>query len=102
VVAGAILSYQRVRRQEKVEDLKRSIPELGQNHYAEKVRFLQHFWTEAHKTLTDEVKLTNFGAATPTFGVSKEDERSAALAARAQRGDYDDGALALLLHKKTI
>ena len=39
----------------------------------------------------DEVKLTDFGAATPKTGMSKEDERSAALAARAQKGDYDDG-----------
>jgi hypothetical protein len=41
--------------------------------------------------LTNEVKLTDFGAASPTVGLSKEDERSAALAARAQNGDYDDG-----------
>ncbi|KAL3418840.1 putative ThiF domain protein [Phlyctema vagabunda] len=70
VVAGAIFGYQHVRRQEKVEDLKRSIPELGSKHHAD--------------------KLTNFGAASPVAGVSKEDERSAALAARAQKGDYDD------------
>lgn len=37
VVAGAILGYQHIRRQEKVEDLKSSIPELGRNHHAEKV-----------------------------------------------------------------
>lgn len=37
VVAGAILGYQHVRRQERVEDLKSSIPELGRNHHAEKV-----------------------------------------------------------------
>lgn len=41
--------------------------------------------------LTGEVKLTDFGAASPPIPVSKEDERSAALAARAQKGDYDDG-----------
>jgi len=41
--------------------------------------------------LTGEVKLTDFGAASPTIPLSKEDERSAALAARAQKGDYDDG-----------
>jgi hypothetical protein len=38
--------------------------------------------------LTGEVKLTEYGAAIP---LSKEDERSAELARRAQRGDYDDG-----------
>lgn len=37
------------------------------------------------------MKLTDFGAASPTFGVSKEDEQSIALAERAQRGDYDEG-----------
>jgi hypothetical protein len=37
VVAGAILGYQHVRRQERVEDLKSSIPELGRNHHSEKV-----------------------------------------------------------------
>jgi hypothetical protein len=37
------------------------------------------------------VKLTDFGAASPHDVMSKEDERSAALAARAQKGDYDDG-----------
>lgn len=36
-------------------------------------------------------QLTDFGAASPKIGISKEDERSAALAARAQKGDYDDG-----------
>lgn len=41
--------------------------------------------------LIEEVKLTDFGVATPSSGLSKEDERSAALAARAQKGDYDDG-----------
>lgn len=35
-----------------------------------------------------EVKLPDFGGAIP---LSREDERSAELARRAQRGDYDDG-----------
>ncbi|KAI9731848.1 MAG: hypothetical protein M1818_007713 [Claussenomyces sp. TS43310] len=70
VVAGAILGYQHVRRQERVEDLKSSIPALDRDHHAE--------------------KLTDFGAASPPVGLSKEDERSAALAARAQKGDYDE------------
>jgi hypothetical protein len=42
--------------------------------------------------LIGEVKLTDFGAAPPSTGMSKEDERSAALAARARKGDYDDGS----------
>jgi hypothetical protein len=38
VVAGAILGYQAVRRHERVEDLKSSIPELGRGgHMADKV-----------------------------------------------------------------
>lgn len=37
VVAGAILGYQHVRRQEMVEDLKSSIPALGEGHVADKV-----------------------------------------------------------------
>ena len=37
VVAGAILGYQHVRRQEKVEDLKSSIPALGEGHRADRV-----------------------------------------------------------------
>ncbi len=40
------------------------------------------------------MKLTDLGIATPTVGMSKEDERSSALAARAQKGDYDDGIYA--------
>lgn len=39
------------------------------------------------------MKLTDFGAAPPHLGLSKEDERSVQLAERAQRGDYDDGRL---------
>ncbi|KAH8803248.1 ubiquitin-protein ligase-like protein molybdopterin-converting factor [Xylogone sp. PMI_703] len=70
VVAGAILGYQHIRRQEKIEDLKRSIPELGRGHRSE--------------------MLTEFGIASPPLGWTKEDERSAVLAARAQQGDYDD------------
>lgn len=43
--------------------------------------------------LTILVKLTNFGAASPIPSLSKEDDRSAALARRAQHGEYDEGAL---------
>ncbi|KAH8660804.1 ubiquitin-protein ligase-like protein molybdopterin-converting factor [Tricladium varicosporioides] len=68
VVAGAILGYQHARRQERVEDLKGSIPGWG---------------SESAK-----VGLTDFGSASTVL--SKEDERSARLAERAQKGDYDD------------
>ena len=44
VVAGAILGYQHVRRQEKVEDLKSSIPALGGGHVADRVCYtFNHF-----------------------------------------------------------
>ncbi|KAI9929966.1 hypothetical protein ASPWEDRAFT_147421 [Aspergillus wentii DTO 134E9] len=67
-VAGAILGYQAYRRREAVENLKASIPDINDKHHAE--------------------KLTEYGAPAPPM--SKEDERSAALARRAQQGDYDD------------
>jgi hypothetical protein len=46
--------------------------------------------------LMDEVKLTDWGAASPQPTMSKEDERSVMLAERAQKGDYDDGKPYLL------
>ena len=46
--------------------------------------------------LTGEVKLTDFGAASPIIPLNKEDEKSATLAARAQKGDYDDGTCSCL------
>ncbi|KAJ5518236.1 Molybdenum cofactor biosynthesis MoeB [Penicillium expansum] len=69
-VAGAILGYQSYKRKEAVHDLKASIPSLDDLHPAE--------------------MLTDFGAASNGIKPSKEDERSAALARRAQQGDYDD------------
>lgn len=35
--AGALLSYQALRRNEAIEDLKASIPELGRDHLGDKV-----------------------------------------------------------------
>jgi hypothetical protein len=46
---------------------------------------------------TDACKLTEYGAASNIFSPSKEDERSGALAARARKGDYDDGMHVCLL-----
>ncbi len=70
VVASVILGYQRIRREHKVESLKHSIPGVS----------------------TTSEQLNEFGLVTPNNGlVSKEDERSAAMAARALRGDYDEG-----------
>lgn len=44
------------------------------------------------------MKLTDFGAAPPRAGMSKEDERSLEFAERAQRGDYDDGLTSQSTH----
>ncbi|KAL1860081.1 hypothetical protein Plec18167_004186 [Paecilomyces lecythidis] len=68
-VAGTILGYQALKRREAVEELKSSIPPINEQHRAQ--------------------KLSEYGTATPV-SMSKEDERSAALARRAQQGDYDD------------
>ncbi|KAJ5191274.1 uncharacterized protein N7498_010259 [Penicillium cinerascens] len=69
-VAGAIFGYQAYRRKEAVYDLKASIPDIDEQHHAE--------------------KLTALGIPNTAIPMSKEDERSAALARRAQQGDYDD------------
>jgi hypothetical protein len=73
IVASAILGYQRIRRERNVERLKHSIPDLDEEHTAE--------------------RLNEFGAVEASLHWSTEDERSAALAARALDGDYDDGKL---------
>ncbi|KAJ5709134.1 Molybdenum cofactor biosynthesis MoeB [Penicillium malachiteum] len=69
-VAGGILGYQAHQRRGAVRDLKASIPAADDRHPSD--------------------KLTDFGAAEIAVPMSKEDERSAALARRAQQGDYDD------------
>lgn len=38
-----------------------------------------------------QMKLTEYGSPESAPQLSKEDERAAALARRAQQGDYDDG-----------
>ncbi|KAI9841985.1 MAG: hypothetical protein M1837_007551 [Sclerophora amabilis] len=75
VVAGAIFGYQALSRQARVEDLKRSIPDISKSHIAEE--------------LTDYGGASP-GASSPLIGPSKEDERSVALAIRARQGDYDN------------
>ena len=42
------------------------------------------------------------GVATRGMGVSKEDERGAALAERARRGDYDDGNFDSLIRDREL
>lgn len=94
VVAGAVLGFQTARRKFKVARVKADIPDISQEHVATRVRLATQQDSPAIDepiTLTDEVKLTEYGAASDVFAPSKEDERSAALALRARQGDYDDG-----------
>ncbi|KAL6718848.1 hypothetical protein ACLMJK_003082 [Lecanora helva] len=73
-VAGTIFGAQAIRREKRVTKLKASIPELNESHHAE--------------------MLTEFGVASTLPTAHTEDERAAALARRAQSGDYDDELIA--------
>ncbi|TKA73563.1 hypothetical protein B0A49_04091 [Cryomyces minteri] len=70
LVAGAILGLQTAKKRYRVQDLKASIPDVDEDHAA--------------------TQINEYGAASDVFAPSKEDEQSAALAARARIGDYDD------------
>ena len=59
-----------VRRQIATDDLKRSIPPISEKHHA--------------------LPMTEYGGAAKETKSSKEEERSAKIAARARRGDYDE------------
>lgn len=50
-VASAILGYQNTKRKEAVEDLKSSIPEIDERHYAEKVSRLAAFFSTRQSKL---------------------------------------------------
>ncbi|KAL9130153.1 MAG: hypothetical protein Q9217_001588 [Psora testacea] len=88
VVAGAIFGTQAIRRKEAVEELKASIPELSEDHKADLVCLKAQHKTRSR--LMASVKLNEFGAPERLPASSREDERAAALARRAQQGDYDD------------
>jgi hypothetical protein len=89
VVAGAILSYQKLKREHNTKKLKHSIPTPGEEKDDEKFE------------LNEYGLASPGGATTPRYGfggdgaggqkLSKEDQRSAELAERAMRGDYDEG-----------
>ncbi|KAI4244772.1 MAG: hypothetical protein L6R42_010368, partial [Xanthoria sp. 1 TBL-2021] len=68
-VAGLIYGGQAIRRKVAVEELKASIPPLDEEHQAQ--------------------RLTDFGAASPLPSATREEDRVAAIARRAQQGDYD-------------
>lgn len=59
-----------IHRRRATEELKASIPELSREHHA--------------------TELTEYGGASRPSITSKEDERSAKIAARARKGDYDE------------
>ena len=52
--------------------------------------FLDRLFSQSSIGLTTLSQLTEYGAAAPPSLTSKEDARSAQIAARARRGDYDD------------
>lgn len=58
--------------------------------------FAPHYSYFVWAQLTVEVKLTEFGAASPIPNSKSEDERGAAIALRAQRGDYNNGSQTIL------
>ena len=92
-VAGLIYGSQAIRRKAAVNELKASIPELNESHHAERVRSptLQSIRVRNDLSLTVPVKLTDYGGAAPLPKSSNEDDRAAALARRAQQGDYSQG-----------
>ncbi|KAL8874573.1 MAG: hypothetical protein Q9174_000100 [Haloplaca sp. 1 TL-2023] len=72
-IAGLIYGGQALRRKVAVKELKASISPLDEEHPGQ--------------------RLTDFGAASALPSAAKEDERVAALARRAQQGDYDDALI---------
>ena len=76
-----------------MDDLKASIPNVDEKHDAETVCFVAPIQCihVAFVVLTSSVKVPNFGASAVESLSSKEEERAAALARRAQHGDYDEG-----------
>lgn len=94
VAASAVIAYQNLRRIKKVEDLKESIPDIGQEHAATRVS-LGFFFLVREVYLRQrliQIQLNEFGAAAAdSNALSKEDERGIVLANRARLGDYDEG-----------
>ncbi|KAI0018803.1 ubiquitin-protein ligase molybdopterin-converting factor [Xylariomycetidae sp. FL0641] len=82
VVAGAILGYQRLRHEERISELKDSIPLVASG--------------------DDETrKLDRYGGASPPIPLSDEDKRDQALARRAQEGELEQELSELLEHQLT-
>ncbi|KAG5923318.1 hypothetical protein E4U42_004991 [Claviceps africana] len=81
-VASLILGYQALEREERLEELKSSIPRLAD---------------DGHQTS----KLNDFGAST-VAAVDKEDARNQALAKRAQAGDFDEELILEQLARNSV
>lgn len=87
-VAGTIFGVQAIRRQIATDELKASIPNIDENHASQDVCPTHMFILIL--ILIGKAKLTEYGFASAGDLSTKEDQRSAALAARARRGQYDD------------
>lgn len=87
-VASLIYGSQAIRRKAAVDELKASIPDLDDSHHADLVNPTAAILRSA---LTIPVKLTDFGTASHLSSSTREDDKAAALARRAQHGDYDEG-----------
>ena len=92
-VAGVIFGVQAIKRQVAVDDLKASIPNVDEEHDVETVYFVAPIQCThvAFVILTSSVKVPDFGASAVKALSNKEEDRAAALAQRAQHGDYDEG-----------
>lgn len=94
VAASAILSYQRLQKDERVSRLKHSIPQPGSG--AETEPAIQAVITpltphnEQHEPLQKILTPTQVTAIGPIPRPDKEDAHNQALAQRAQAGDFDD------------
>lgn len=105
VVAGAIYGAQAIRREENLERLKASIPDEDESHPANLVSSTRYshilrIWHDLlWIALTESVKLTDLGIPSKLPASTREEDRAAALARRAQHGDYDKGEFRISLFR---
>lgn len=85
-VASLLLGYQTLEREERLSELKNSIPSLTDGHKVQRVRALPR----SSKPHADTHQINSFGASETQSPADKEDARSLALARRAQAGDFDE------------
>lgn len=87
-VAATILSIQAVRRKIRVDELKASIPNVDE-HKLEVVRYLEV--KSDSQNLTAAVQVPDLNDFASRSLSTREEQRAAELAIRAQNGDYDQG-----------